>query len=83
MFGAYDRQKRVLSGHRGQDCDDDMESRAYNALVLAERALGEVIGAVDGSGDSSLADSGFGLGEIKDSEGFLTWFSVAPELSSM
>lgn len=62
-----------------------IERQAYAALVLAEQALGQAIhsgGKPETRGDASFTEA-LGLGELKDSESFMTWLSVAPQLEGL
>lgn len=83
------RQNRLLGAGKRRSSGSDgagmIERQAYAALVLAEQALGQAIqnGRKAGErGDASLTEA-LGLGELKDSESFMTWLSVAPQLEEL
>lgn len=94
-MSSFDRPSRQRFWHQQQrsrpDEEDEfkLERQAHDALVLAEQALAEAIQPRSGRESNksrsilSLAGETLGLGEIKDSDGFLTWLSVAPDLTSL
>lgn len=73
----------LVSQHRLQDQDQQhsqTERRAFDALVLSEQVLRAVINQGENEEvvhSSNHADA-MGLPELRDSESFLTWFSVVP-----